>query len=103
MPVYHSPLVKARFRRTVESRPTRSSMTDKPTEKAPSFYGNIFQITRTPWDVTLHVFHGAPPLSAQAGTRINLLDNADLVARITLPVEVGKLLIKALEMATGDE
>jgi len=67
-----------------------------------TLYGNVFQITRTPWDITLFVYHGAPAPDTKPGTQVNLAEVSNLVAKLTFPVDVAKMLIKALETMTGD-
>ena len=66
------------------------------TQETPDFYGNIVQVTRTPWDVTLHFLRVQVPAGVKSGTRINVMEHAQPVARVTMPKDVAEKLIPAL-------
>jgi hypothetical protein len=70
---------------------------------APNFYSNLVQVTRSPWDVTLHFLQAKTPRGAKKGEAIDVLSNAELVAEVTLPLEVGRRLIDVLRSVTAQD
>jgi hypothetical protein len=70
-------------------------------EKTPRLYGNIVQVTRSPWEVHLHVLLAIVPRTAKAGDTLNVLDVAEEVAVVTLPLDVGQKLIGVLQTMTA--
>jgi DNA replicative helicase MCM subunit Mcm2 (Cdc46/Mcm family) len=70
-------------------------------EKAPHLYGNVVQVTRSPWEVNLHILRAIVPRTAKPGDRVNIVDIAEEVAVVTLPLEVGQQLIGVLQTMTA--
>ena len=76
-------------------------MTD---ERVPNLYGNIVQVTRTPWEVNFHVLQVVTPREMPPGTvAIKALEYAREIGVITLPLEVAKSLIEVLQKVTAGE
>ena len=71
-------------------------------DKTPLIYGNVVQVTRTPWEVNLHVLHAVVPRTLKAGEAVDLLEKAEEVAIVTLPLEVGRKLIDVLRRMTNE-
>jgi hypothetical protein len=70
-------------------------------EKAPRLYGNVVQVTRSPWEVNLHILRAIVPRTAKSGDRVNVVEIAEEVAVVTLPLEVGQQLIRVLQTMTA--
>lgn len=73
-----------------------------PDEKTPQFYGNLVQVTRTPWDVTLHILRAQVPRNVKAGDIVNVVESAEPVITVTLPLEVGRALVEVLKNVTAE-
>jgi hypothetical protein len=73
------------------------------TQETPDFYGNLVQVTRTPWDVTLHVLRVQVPRGLKSGTRIDVIESATPVVTVTLPRDVAEKLITALGSVLSSE
>jgi hypothetical protein len=73
------------------------------TQETPEFYGNIVQVSRTPWDVTLHFLKVQVPTGLKSGTRINAMEHAERVVTVTLPKDVAEKLIGVLGSVVSGE
>jgi len=72
-------------------------------EAVPSFYSNIVQVTRTPWDVNLHFHRVIGPADVESGTRFEVAQLLERIAVVTLPLEVAKSLVKILDTIASAE
>ncbi len=70
--------------------------------EVPKIYGNVVQVTRSPWEVNLHILRVIVPRTAKAGDTLNILEVAEEVAVVTLPLDVGKKLIEILKTMTAE-
>lgn len=66
-------------------------------------YANVVQVTRTPWDISLHFLVVTMPVgNMPPGTIVNVMEHTRPVAVLTVPLEVGRKMIEVLQTATAD-